>query len=621
MKTMGKIFLFILLGFCLTISQAYSQVGINTENPSKLTELEITNLKDGASGDVIAKGIMIPRMTEDERKTIDVSDPAIANSLMIYNTDEDCYNYYSKMENEWQSLCGKLGKADFEIPDCSKIRVYGVYQNDVPLTSANYLIIPVNVDKVGSYTITVVPNPENGYYFNVSGEFLTTGPLEIMVPGAGTPINFTPAGSDGDEIDISLNGIEFSCSNKPKIKIEDSTVRPRFAISCNSVTVHGVYKKGIATTTANKITMRINVYDGAQGAAYNIKTDLIDGLSFSGSGILGAAGSQEVELYAEGTPYSTASKLFTITTNSESTTATCQALVVPVIAKKKIMAAGSTTYGLTSGGAAGCGAMINDVMNYGDNENSIVKYEGFSTVQTATSLSDLATWVGGAEPYDIIIITYNLTPTDAQRALLVDYVNRGGVLIYLDQNNGAGAGNRNVQLVGEIFGESISNPVNIGSTCNNVIKMNAGINDEISNGPFGDVRNGQWGEDFANSCGLPIVPRGAIVYAGATNASTGLASTSGAQATMLRHPTKNFFWCGDSGLIHGGTSTDNNTTPFWIGSRTFNGVNYPAYPVDKPAYGSQAAADRLPVCNSTIFANVMAWAVKMSEENGINSGK
>jgi len=258
-------------------------------------------------------------------------------------------------------------------------------------------------------------------------------------------------------------------------------------------------------------------------------------------------------------------------------------------------------------------------MNYGGNENSIVKYEGFSSLQSQQTMSaaDVRNWTTGANPYDIIVITYNLTPDATARGLLVDYVNRGGVLIYLDQ----GVDALNTQVVGDMFGETISNPVNIGATCNQVIKMNAGVNDEISNGPFGDVRNGQWGEDFANSCGLPIVPRGAIVYASAINASTGVASTSGAQATILRHPTKNFFWCGDSGLIHGGTSTDNVTTPFWIGARVLNGVNYPHYPVDKPNYGSQAAANRLPVCNSTLFANVMAWAVKMAEENGINSGK
>lgn len=614
-----SIFYFLLLIFSINNFSATAQIGVNTQSPRTFTELDIQNLVNG--NDTIPKGIMIPRIRQAQRDLINVSNTTDVNSLLIYNIDEDCYNYYSKTEQEWQSLCGKLGKADFTIEDCSRIRVHGVYQNDVALTSANYLTIPVNVTKTGSYSIQVVPDPANGYYFSISGEFLSTGTVEVTIPGSGTPVNYTPAGSDGDEIKITLNGIELDCSNKPKIKIEDTTKRPRFAISCNSVTVHGVYKKGVATTSANKITMRLNVYDGSQGATYSIKTDMIDGLSFSGSGVLGAAGTQEIELYAEGAPYSTPSKLFTITTNSESTTATCQALVVPVISRKKIMAAGSSTYGLTSGGNNGCGAMISDVMNYGDNENSIIQYEGFASVETSSSLSNLATWVGGTEPYDIIIITYNLTPSNAQRALLVDYVNKGGVLIYLDQNNSGTDGIRNVQLVGEIFGETIDRPVDIGTTCNYVIKMNSGVDDEISNGPFGDVRNSQWGEDFSNSCGLPVVPRGAVVYAGAINASTGLASTSGAQATILRHPTKNFFWCGDSGLIHGGTETNNTNTPFQVGSRTFNGVTYPKYPVDKQAYGSQAVENRLPVCNSTLFANVMAWAIRMAEENGINSGK
>jgi len=140
------------------------------------------------------------------------------------------------------------------------------------------------------------------------------------------------------------------------------------------------------------------------------------------------------------------------------------------------------------------------------------------------------------------------------------------------------------------------------------------IDDEILNGPFGDVRGKVWGEDYNNSCALSTIPDGAVVYSGTKNASTG-ASMSNGKVTMLRHPDKNFFWCGDSGLIHGGTSTSNTNTPFKIGEVVKNGTNYPLYPINKEGYGT---GSRQSVCNSTIFANVMAWALLQSETNGIN---
>jgi hypothetical protein len=608
---MKRIFLTIAIAAFAAI-EIYAQVGINTNAPNAKTALEVVSSDS-------TKGIMIPRMTEAQRNAI-VIDANKDNSLMIYNINEDCYNYYSKEAGEWQSLCGKSGKSEFKITDCNNVSIKGVYQDGVALTSANFMIISVNVAKIGSYTITVKPDPSNGYYFYTEGEFLTTGPVNVMVPALGTPTNYTPDGVPGDSLLISLNGIVSSCH--PCLKIENTTIRPHFAIACTSVTVNGVYKKNVVLDATNTITMRLNVNAGSTGATYSVSTDMIDGISFSGSGVLGAAGPQEITLYGTGTTYNTTAKHFTVTTNSESTTATCQATVVPVIAAKGIIAAGSLTYGLTSGGVNGCEGMLKENMNYGDNENSIVKYEGFTTIQTATALTNVSAWTTNANkgrPYDIIVITYDLTPTPAQRTSLLNYVNNGGVLIYLDQNYGTGDGENNAAMIGAIFGETLSNPVNVtGASTNDMIKITSSIDDEITNGPFGDVRDLQWGIDNDNSCGLEEIPYGAIVYSGSVNASTGI-STNTARVTMLRHPTRNFFWCGDSGLIAGNNGTSNSSYPLRTESRIINSVTHPHYPVDKPNYGS--ATPRKPVCNSTLFANVMAWALRMAEENGINSGQ
>lgn len=46
------------------------------------------------------KGILIPRMTTTERDAI----PVPANSLLVYNIDTECFDYYAT--NVWVSLCG-----------------------------------------------------------------------------------------------------------------------------------------------------------------------------------------------------------------------------------------------------------------------------------------------------------------------------------------------------------------------------------------------------------------------------------------------------------------------------------------------------------------------------------
>jgi len=87
---------------------------------------------------------------------------------------------------------------------------------------------------------------------------------------------------------------------------------------------------------------------------------------------------------------------------------------------------------------------------------------------------------------------------------------------------------------------------------------------------------------------------------------------------MMRHPTKIYFWCGDSGLINA-ASGSNVVGPFRVGSKTINGIAYPSYPIDKADYGYMSPSGCMNVSNSTLFANVMAWALRMAEENGINT--
>ena len=194
------------------------------------------------------------------------------------------------------------------------------------------------------------------------------------------------------------------------------------------------------------------------------------------------------------------------------------------------------------------------------------------------------------------------------------------MLIVLDQDKTSTG--YSVRLLAGIF--NISNPktVNIGTGTNQVPKLTY-VDDEILNGPFGDIRGLQIGDDNADTAGIVTdLPADAIIYADGINAHTNSQGTGNAadvKALLLRHRTKNFFWSGDGGLIASSTSTGSRSYPFKLGpyTNTSLGVTYPYYPVAKPDYGYGSAS--LPVYNSVLFANVMAWALRMAEENGINT--
>jgi len=514
----------------------------------------------------------------------------------------------------------EIRDASFFILNCNTVNVEGELKSGTPLNAGNIMKLMVDVITPGVYTIMGRAEPQNGYYFYTSGEFKTTGVFEVVATGAGTPIR--PRESPAYEtIVVELNGVKSDDCVK-QVEVKNTVAAPKYSLACQWMKVNGIYKVGKDLDQSNTINVTINVEEGTQGAPYHIYTNEVGGIKFEGSGVLSGAGTYVVTLSGSGKPDNSTAKTLTVTTNSQSSAVTCQIKVQPVMPQKNIVAIGAIKYGLTSKDDYGCDKMISDKLNYGTDINSIVKYEGFTNVTVETDISDdiIGKYTGENRidrPYDVILITYNLRPkTQNQRQWLTNYVNKGGVLIYLDQ----GRNSENVEMIASIFGTSAPGYALVGNNCNHVIKLN-NVNDEILNGPFGDIRGGQWGEDFDNTCGLTNIPNGAIIYSGAINAYTGQQGGGRAadvKVTMMRHPTKNFFWCGDSGLIHADVGSDTKG-PFSIGEKIINGIRYPNYPLNKLNYGNGGA--NMPVCNSTLFANVMAWALKKTEENGINKGK
>jgi len=180
------LYLFILCCFISTHT-ASAQVKIgdnpNTVDPSALLELEKTD-----------KGLLVPRMTTAQRDAIG----SPANSLLIFNTDDQCYNWWNATNNTWQNFgCTPTGTSVATV-DCSTASVQGTYTQGTALTGSNTITITANVGTLGTYSVSA---SANGMVFSASGTFTTTGIQDVVLQGTGTP-----ATSGSTVVLVSLNG-------------------------------------------------------------------------------------------------------------------------------------------------------------------------------------------------------------------------------------------------------------------------------------------------------------------------------------------------------------------------------------------------------------------------------
>ncbi len=87
---------FLTLLLISTISFAQNNVGIGTTTPDASAVLDLS------AND---KGILIPRLTSAQR--VAIANPA--NGLMVFDTDVDCFHYYSSGTGAWVDLCSVNG--------------------------------------------------------------------------------------------------------------------------------------------------------------------------------------------------------------------------------------------------------------------------------------------------------------------------------------------------------------------------------------------------------------------------------------------------------------------------------------------------------------------------------
>ncbi|MDR1937377.1 MAG: hypothetical protein LBQ73_02620 [Tannerellaceae bacterium] len=587
---MTKVLLLFLMSLFYSMGMA-QQVGVNTESPNEKAVMDIV------SSD---RGVLIPRLTTVQRNAIT---PGTAErSLLIYNTDEDCFNYW--LGTTWQSLCGNMAKSDYTI-DCSSLQVHGTYTNDEVITANNFLTLKAVVTKAGQYIITAsatVAANSNGYSFYTSGEFLSAGEYIVSVPAAGKPLNYS--NPTPDNFTVTRNGSPTTCTFN--VQVMNAAIKPLYEINCASVTANGTYIEGVALNAGNTITLSITPANAlAVGAIYDIQTNTVDGISFRGTGTITSTNPQTVSLQGSGMPYGINTKKLIISTNSESSTTRCNASITTVIPTKRML-----TVGNISGADFVVGSkvydMIMDTNNFGPGATSIVKYQGWGggAHTHVTDLSNLANYTSGANKADIILIS-GATISDPQATSLADFARAGGVLIVFSNDNTS-----NKRLFDKIFGTATTaTSVGTENPAGAVYELPT-RSDDILYGTFGNVAGLYWGQEGANVTYMSDISfEDVINYSSTVNLSGSTTFASG-RSTAFRHRYLPVVWVGNSAFNKGGTASG-TANPFQLTTKVIGGVSYPNYPGNNAPYGN--ASNKYPVFNAMFTANIIAWALKQAQ--------
>lgn len=606
---------------------------------------------------LVDKNELLPFVTQAEvdNPTQDYLDAKkLHTGMIVYNLEENdekelCLGLNQWDGAQWNCFQNKIGNAIANITDCSTVGFYGIYKDKEALNASNYMTVKLNVTKAGAYTITARAGyssdhtQDNGYYFTTTGVFMTTGEYEMTIPGAGTPLLYTPDSEPGDLMTLTLNGkplVNGSNQSCPKyIIVENSAIKPAYKLDCRTVKVvgFGVLDQEVMPSTAASgqkayIQVTLDVESTADGATYEIKTNEVAGMSFYGKGKLSSASRQTITLEpVEGSiPNATGEQYFTISTNSTTSSSTCNATVMVGYTKKKLLTLSDhwNGYGFGPGKPTttpsnqdgGSYKVLAEPSNFGLLASSVVKVETIDVAQRGSATGSASTTLGNAFPtatqlqdiidsenIDIIHFSVRYNPDQASCTVLKKFLDNGGVVIAMMDNAAGDSGSYAQTLLRTVFNNT-SITVSSANAAGALYKFRD-VDDEITNGPFLDLRGKFWGEDSSASLAASNVPEDEIIEFTTAEDYSQANTPSGVfqgGLTMFRHKTLNFIWIGDGGFLASENATSDHRVPFKINVSTKK-------PVGTSGYGRGTAARKVTVYNSHTWANILAWAVKAAQ--------
>jgi hypothetical protein len=565
----------------------------------KEKEIDITNPEAANS----TKGLLFPKVnlkssislwplfdqTEEPQKTT-------SKGMVVYNVNKNTTNLNVGLcvwtGEEWNSVIGggPSAVADLTV-DWDNISIDGNYsKGDMLNPYTNIITLPVEVLQKGSYNIVAYSAPDNGYYFEASGEFFKTGKFNLILNGVGKPQESTPVDRSEvpDAITIYINGMKMECPEQSKpleLTIEDAPANYYF--NCDDVDMSNVQFKLGKASTDSYINIRLQASPESAGAKYRIETNTVDGIKFEGSGEL-VAGQQMVALRSnggipgmQGITYN-----FYLISNSTDPRVSSCSLEIPVLSR-------SIKVSIHGGNAGG----QYDIGSIGKGVRTILqssKLFGLQKVNNSfCSISEMIVNHSNAVPTeqdlnnaDILILSYNTVPDESQSATIAKYIkNKNLVVIQCLE----GAGNQ-LYIANNLFGKGVITPVTetgAGATWINLLP-----NSPLTNGEYVNIDGKKMGYDGGLNVAYNIANSTDVEIVGIREYDQ--------KPAIIRHKTKPYVLFGD-GCIFGGSTMppSGNDGPLQVDT---NGL-----PVVTASGGYASFGGAY---NAHLFVNMMIWAIK-----------
>ena len=198
--------------------------------------------------------------------------------------------------------------------NCKPVILKGVYTQGIVLDTSNTVQVQVTVATPGTYSIAT--NTVNGVSFSGTGTFSNAGVKSIILNGSGTPMN---TGPENFTLMYGNSQCNFSIIFVPHA----SGTTGGEGGSCTPFNIVGTYQQGVLLNSSNQVQVQLNVTTPGN---YEIVTNTIDGIYFSGKGTLTTTGAQIITLTGTGAPVSSGTQSYTVTFGTSSCTFTVNVL-------------------------------------------------------------------------------------------------------------------------------------------------------------------------------------------------------------------------------------------------------------------------------------------------------
>jgi len=205
--------------------------------------------------------------------------------------------------------------------NCLPVTVNGIFKKDSVLTNTNFVDVQVNISFPGTFDIK--SDTVNGYSFSKTGS-VVLGTNTIRLYAAGKPI---AEGLNTFTVKYGTSTCSFNITIPATPPPPADYTLGNTMGACTGAIIGGTYSAGILLTSANTLTVQVNVISPG---AYTISTSIVNGFKFTGTGIFTSAipALQNVTLTASGTPTVAGTTNVTVTTNA--TTASTCSFDIPV---------------------------------------------------------------------------------------------------------------------------------------------------------------------------------------------------------------------------------------------------------------------------------------------------